>query len=363
MTSLGAFQWTSKSGHLYLNNQRVSLKGASWFGFETGLNVFHGLWAVDYKFLLDFLAHNRFNAMRIPFSLDMVLHNPAPSSINFGGCQNDHNCNLDLKGLSSLQVLDKMIAAAAQRGIAVMLDLHSFEPDAYASNGLWYDSSHPESLVVQGWQMLASRYSKSPNVFAADLKNEPFLTTWAEKRPSSDWDAAASRLGNNITSQTDWLIFVEGTANSPPCPDPCFYGENLRGVRSVGVRLNKADKLVYSPHVYGPNVYQHPYFNDPSFPNNMKAIWDDHFGYIRDMQGPAVVLGEWGGALSGKNGVWMNALVDYLLQKDMTDQFFWCLNPNSGDTGGLVLDDWITPDQGKLNLLARLVPNPTRFQF
>jgi hypothetical protein len=43
----------------------------------------------------------------------------------------------------------------------------------------------------------------------------------------------------------------------------------------------------------------------------------------------------------------------------MTDNFFWCLNPDSGDTGGLLADDWITPDITKLNLLAGLVPNPS----
>jgi hypothetical protein len=40
------------------------------------------------------------------------------------------------------------------KGIVVMLDMHSFEPDAYGSNGLWYDSSHSEALVIEGWRKL-----------------------------------------------------------------------------------------------------------------------------------------------------------------------------------------------------------------
>jgi endoglucanase len=72
-----------------------------------------------------------------------------------------------------------------------------------------------------------------------------------------------------------------------------------------------------------------------------------------------MVIGEWGGAVSGPNGVWMNAFVDYLLAKGATDTFFWCLNPDSGDTGGLLKDDWKTPDTAKLDLLKRLVPSPT----
>jgi len=54
------------------------MKGASWFGFETSISAFHGLWAVDYKFVTDFMARNNFNAVRIPFSLDMVTKNPVP---------------------------------------------------------------------------------------------------------------------------------------------------------------------------------------------------------------------------------------------------------------------------------------------
>ena len=53
------------------------------------------------------------------------------------GCTLDVNCNRDLVGLTSLQVLDKVVAAAGARGIYVMFDMHSFEPDAFGSNGLW----------------------------------------------------------------------------------------------------------------------------------------------------------------------------------------------------------------------------------
>jgi endoglucanase len=54
------------------------------------------------------------------------MNNPAPTSINYGFCSNDVNCNLDLKGLKSLEVLDKIINYMGTKGIVVMLDLHSF---------------------------------------------------------------------------------------------------------------------------------------------------------------------------------------------------------------------------------------------
>ena len=35
--------------------------------------------------------------------------------------------------------------------------------------------------------------------------------------------------------------------------------------------------------------------------------------------------------------------------------FYWSLNPNSGDTGGIYLDDWKQLDQDKLKLLQPLL--------
>ncbi len=124
------------------------------------------------------------------------------------------------------------------------------------------------------------------------------------------------------------------------------------------VVLPVPNKLAYSPHVYGPSVDNQPYFSDPTFPANMPAIWNYHYGYIRNMSGPAVVTGEWGGEVTGSDLVWLNAFVNYLLAMDMTDQFFWCLNADSGDTGGILNSDWHTTDPVRLGLLAKLVPNP-----
>lgn len=79
----------------------------------------------------------------------------------------------------------------ATKGIVVMLDMHSFEHDAYASNGLWYDASHSEAQVIQGWRKLADRYRNTWNVFAIDVKNEPFQTTWATGNLKTDFNKAA----------------------------------------------------------------------------------------------------------------------------------------------------------------------------
>jgi len=201
-------------------------------------------------------------------------------------------------------------------------------------------------------------------VIAFDLKNEPFQTTWGGSS-TTDWSAASVRIGNHILSSTNgsrFLIFVEGTASSPACAQNCFWGENLQGPMASPISLSNQKKLVYSPHCYGPSVASQPYFSDPTFPANMPAIWDAHWGSAVKL-GQAVVLGEWGGQLADPDGTWLNAFVKYLLQRNLTSQFFWCLNPDSGDTGGLLLDDWKTPVTAKLTLLQQLDPNPAVFSY
>jgi len=343
---------------LWANGQRFNLKGANWFGFETDANVMHGLWSRDYHDFLDYLSSNGFNAIRVPFYLELALNDATPTGISTSGM------NTDLVGLSSLQVMDKIVAAAAARGLLIVLDLHSFQPGTFIQNNVWYDASHPESMVIEGWVRLLTRYKDQWNVIGADLKNEPFGCTWNTGSLTSDWNLAAQRIAEAIHTQVSsrFLILVEGVGGiSPPCAENCFWGENLQGARQAPITINAQNKVVYSPHVYGPMVSAQSYFTAAGFPANMPQIWDTHFGFVSNLTGNAQVIGEWGGALIESNSVWMNALVDYLIAKGTTSTFFWALNPNSGDTGGLLQADWTTPETAKLNLLNRLVPSATKF--
>jgi len=355
--SPSALNFTSTSGALFVNGLPFKLKGTSWFGFETNLNVFHGLWTSNsYNFYLDFLVKNNFNAIRVPFHLHLVLNDAQPGSVNYAS-------NPELQGLTSLQVMDKIIAAAAAKGLLVMLDLHSFLPDTNTQDGMWYNDANPESVVIGGWAKLLTRYKDQWNVFAVDIKNEPFSATWGTGNTNTDWNMGAARIANALASTVSdrFLFFVEGVSSSPPCAQACFWGEDLLGVKSHPVQLKNPHKLVYSPHVYGPSVANQPYFSAGDFPANMPAIWDDHFGFIPSTTGRAVVFGEWGGPYTGSTKVWLDAFGSYLAAKKMTDQFFWCLNPDSGDTGGLLKNDWVTPEQDKLDLLAKVVAPPTKF--
>lgn len=69
------------------------------------------------------------------------------------------------------------------------------------------------------------------------------------------------------------------------------------------------------------DVYNQSYFSAFTFPNNMPAIWDAHWGFLRDTQPRAVVVGEWGGFCKGKDAKWQRRLARYLRERGMTDNF------------------------------------------
>lgn len=129
-------------------------------------------------------------------------------------------------------------------------------------------------------------------------------------------------------------------------------GSSLQYAVTAPVVLSDNTKLVYSPHSYGPGVFSADFFNDPKFPENMPAIWNYNFGQLPAATGNAVVVGEWGSKLiaGSKDRVWAYRFRAYL-QANKLSFFYWSLNPESKDTQGLLKNDWVTPDQDKVDLL------------
>ncbi len=132
------------------------------------------------------------------------------------------------------------------------------------------------------------------------------------------------------------------------------------GVAQYPVRLDVAGRLVYSAHDYATSVAQQSWFSDPSFPANMPGIWDRYWGYIFKQNIAPVWLGEFGTTLASTvDQRWLAALVDYLRPTSTYggDSFhwtFWSWNPNSGDTGGILKDDWQTVDTVKDGYLTSI---------
>src|SRR6266700_2950335 len=279
----GTGYWHTSGNQIIDSSGRVvRIAGINWYGFETKDQVVHGLWARDYHTILNTIKNNGYNAIRLPFSNQMVESPILPSNISYSN--GSGAINTDLKGLNALQVMDKVIGAAGALGLRVILDNHRSEAGNSAeANGLWYTSAYPESVWINDWKTLVNRYASfkdaggNPTVIAADLRNEPHLiangshtgSCWTgdaatsgcpTTNTSQNWAAAAQRAANAILStNSNLLIIVEGVeCYNGDCD---WWGGNLEGVSSHTITLNTANRLVYSAHDYGPSLYQQSWFN------------------------------------------------------------------------------------------------------
>ncbi len=334
--------------------QEVVLQGVNWFGMETSTHAPHGLWSRDYRDMLRQMASLGFNTVRLPFSLQSVRA-ATTNGIDYGAGR-----NAALAGRTPLQVMDEIIAEAGRNGLMVILDNHSQADDGFMYD-LWYgQSGFTEDDWVATWRQLAARYRDTPNVIGFDLKNEPHgAATWGTGG-ATDWRRAAERAGNAVLADApDKLILVEGIEGQVAGGqqlDRHWWGGNLEGVRANPVRLSVPNRLVYSPHEYGPGVFAQPWFSDPNVATILADRWDKGFGYIHDQGIAPVLIGEFGAknvGLDTTEGRWIRQFADYLGRKGM-HWTFWAWNPNSGDTGGVLTDDWTTVHTDKMALLTAL---------
>lgn len=324
--------------------QEVHLTGANWFGMETETFAPHGLWIRNWRDMLDQMVQAGFNTLRLPFSNQFLDPATYPLGINYG-------INPDLQGLNGIQLLDTIIGGAGQRGLKVILDRH--RPDIRAQTALWYTDQVPEARWIADWQTLAARYRGIPTVIGADLHNEPHTpATWGDGNLGTDWRLAAERAGDAILAvNPEWLVIVEGIQQYGDMW--ACWGGNLAGARDHPVRLSRPDKLVYSPHDFGPSIAWQSWFSAPEFPANLPQVWQAQWAYLR-LEGIAPVwLGEFGGRSVGQDveGTWQRTLVAFLT-KHRISYAYWAWNPDSGDTGGILENDWRSLNQPKLQILS-----------
>ena len=114
----------------------------------------------------------------------------------------------------------------------------------------------------------------------------------------------------------------------------CTYVYFPLHTQDAPVHLGDMTKLVYSPHVYGPGVYNQDYFKAADFPNNMGAVWESHFGFVAEATHQPIVVGEMGGWYLNEDKKWQDWAIDYMERKGIS-LFYFALNPGSEDTGAL----------------------------
>ncbi len=351
------------------NGKRVWLTGVNWFGYNTGTNTFDGLWNSQLKPSVEAIADHGFNLIRVPISAELINQ---WASGEYPRANYNNAYNAELNGMNSLQIFDYFLKLAEENGLKVMPDIHSAETDASGHNvNLWYTSKISVEDFYSALEWMAERYKDNDTIIAYDLKNEPHgkpyegdgAAIWNDSKDANNWKYVAETAAARILAKNpNVLILVEGTEIYPmdlktnsdyhSTNDKDYYfnwwGGNLRAVKDYPIDLGKyQNKLVYSPHDYGPTVYKQPWFEGTyTFDSLMRDCWYDNWFYIHENGTAPLLIGEWGGFMKEPNLTWMTYMRK-LIKDNKLNHTFWCFNANSGDTGGLVLDDFKTWDEEK----------------
>lgn len=357
--------------------KKVWITGVNWFGYNTGTNLFDGLWAGDLNTSIQSIADHGFNLIRVPISAELILQwkaGKAPNA-NFNQATNYY-----LVGMDSLEIWDYVLGQFRACGLKVMIDIHSAETDASGHNiNMWTTAKISTAQYQEALVWMAERYKNDDTIIAYDLKNEPHgkpnegkaAAIWNDSTDANNWKYVAQETALMVLSvNPNVLIMVEGTEiypmelktnsdyHSTDSKDYYFnwWGGNLRGVKDYPIDLGKyQDKLVYSPHDYGPTVYKQPWFDKAyDFDSLMEDCWEDNWFYIYENNIAPLLIGEWGGYMREPNLTWMTCMRE-LIAKNHLNHTFWCFNANSGDTGGLVLDDFTTWDTEKYNFVKEVL--------
>ena len=389
----------AEGSRLYdMNGNEVWLTGANWFGLNCIEYSPHYLYAGDIDDMLQEVADRGINVIRFPISTELILSwmNGTPYQISAGGMQASYNPPVDqddgnggiIKAgtyghinkdfveadgktlITSDRGFDIILGKCKKYGIKAFIDIHSPHADNSGHNyNLWYGKETADGTMIttEIWQdtlvWLADKYKDNDTLIGYDLKNEPHgkgpegdkAAKWDGSTDENNWAYAATNCPEAILDVNPHaLIFIEGVEQSLSGAMPgdywgiadrrdnspyigAWWGGNFRGAREYPIQPKQGtSQIVYSPHDYGPSVYAQEWFNkDFTTQTLLDDYWYDTWAYINAEDIAPELIGEWGGHMDGaENQKWMELLRDYMIEHHI-NHTFWCLNTNSGDTGGL----------------------------
>ncbi len=336
---------------ILLNGNNYHLKGINWFGFETPAYNLGGLLYRSMEDMLDFLKENKFNTIRVPIS-EYLIYNFDTTKVK--NCKSDFNeCDISAK-----EMFMKLFKESAKRGIFLLIDFHNVNPGGWL-DPLWYNDKYNEDDFVNAWLKLIDIINDQPNLLGIELFNEPKPPSVWGGGGKYDWRRMAIKLVEAIYYKRPnykRLIFIEGVNWGKSYGDFEKYPLDFKYLST-----DIDNRIVLCPHIYGPSVYDSPLWKETDFPNNMPDDWDKDIGLFENAMMRPSVLTEWGGHYVDKDKQWQDKLSQYLIDNCIEDNFYWCLTPDSNDTGGLLKKDYYTAEEGKLKLLDKVQKYPTIF--
>lgn len=272
------------------------IRGLSLFGCETEYMNFMCTWQYPIDWHVAKIKELNFTHIRVPFSYDFVAR-------------------------QNWQPLDEFFDSVERHSLKVALDFHRLDKTHQSAKP--YDDRVTFDMFLSAWKTILQRYSSRTSLEAVDIFNEYQSDNYVE------WNNLARQIVSTIENEfpSRFIYYVQGTQ----------WGGNLQFVNLTDMLCSH--RIQYSIHKY--------WFSDKE---PLEEKWNISFGPFK----PIVNVGEWGFMSNQPEQVtWANRFINWLLSKNISDSYFWTWTWNSGDTGGILLEDCTTVDENKMSLLRR----------
>ena len=397
---------TIRNGKFFSGDNQFTFKGLNWFGFNNQQTMLDGLWvggnssATDFSSIVYKIKLLGFNSVRLPFLFsDLYDIHPQSKSI---GCHIDsrreicdlahyresppayygpwpvkNKCNDYLPSGSTLQRFYWVITQFIKNEFYVVIDYHPTNP------ALVHDTNQ---LVFQ-WRKLWTYITQQPDFqfvkgrLILDLINEPDCASLHWQRTSAKNIPSATEtyiaLMDSLYRVSNPLFLIEGTGQTGY--NLC-WGNGFVTNKSIVDQHNIDDASVFfetlikkpyltnviiSPHLYGPTISKDTVYY---YGAGVRERFFNSFGYLglngycSKKQKPMgcymfpILIGEFGSFFQDpRDMTFLNELAQWLNKnfKGNVNWMFWAYNANSGDTGGIVTDDWKGLNWKKLDWLKR----------
>lgn len=340
-TCEGIDRFFTHNNQLYYGKNRYSIRGINWFGMEAGCNCPNGLWVHNTEFYMDLLRVQGFNSIRIPFSYEVAIN------LDNALLTDCTRADPYVQSFSAREYLHHLFYHARIRNMTLLLDFHRDHDQI---------QPYPLSMInldmyQLAWKNMLYEYGDYSNLIGIDIKNEPHGgIVW------SDWSQFVINFiafVDNEIKNYKGLFWVEGIEDFG---DGSAWGGSFS---HMGTTLGKVPdpRIVFSPHVYGVSVRGMQTLYDGA------SQWDTWFGFLLQYYDNMICIGEIGGYNGGPDYIWHQNVLRYCQNMGIRDFYYWCLNPDSGDTGGVLAADWTTIDSSKTAFCAALQPDPTFLSF
>lgn len=396
----------------------VELKGVNWFGFNNGQTMVDGLWGgsalnTDFSTVAYRMKLLGFNAVRLPFSfkdlnnlnprnfsnqcqkatLEQIQGNvtnpdsPPPEGsvippLEFPPNGYGSGCNNYLPNDTTFNRFVWVVNYLAQNGFYVLLDNHLREDQTAIEN--------PQEWVDQ-WVKLVQAVSQQPatkDKILIDILNEPdnYGIRWEQSgdKPALK-DLYLSAMDAIYAVNPDVLFLIEGTgqggidanwgdgfATDPQLIQQYGLSDPNPFFKAV-VKKEYANQVVVSPHVYPPSV---TFSTKNATGEGLANRLTSSFGYLTKKgyctedgcKKFPVAVGEFGSRFKEQNDISsMKDMAAYFnntgtmadgKHEAIPNWFYWSWNANSGDTGGIVEDDWVRIIWKKIDYLLTVGLKP-----